>query len=321
MLFYKKKNILKLIKILSTKNIYSKKKLSYLSKIKKKKINYYIFILKKIGIKINTIKNKKYQLKKKIELINFNKISKNNKQGKIIFKPIIHSTNQYLIESIKNIKSGDICISEYQTKGRGRLGKRWFSPFGCNICLSIYWCFKKKIPSILSISLVIGIVIAETINKLTGSNIKIKWPNDLYINDKKLAGILVESIYDKKKISHVIIGIGINIIEPDNIKKKTKKNWISLEQSGFYIRKNKLIINIIPILKKTLKVFEKYGFVYFKKRWLKLDKLLNKKIKLHKNNHYEIGIYKGINEFGAFLFKKNGKIFHYFNKKISTYKN
>lgn len=321
MLFYKKKNILKLIKILSHGNIYSKKKLAYLSKIKTKKINQYINILHKIGLNINVINNKKYQLKKKIELINYNKISRYNKQGSIIFKPIINSTNQYLIESIKNIKSGDICISEYQTKGRGRFGKRWFSPFGCNVCLSIYWCFKKKISSILSVSLVIGIVTAETINKLTGSNIKIKWPNDLYINDKKIAGILVESINNNKKFSHVIIGIGINVITQNHKKKKLKNNWISLEQSGFYIKKNKLIIKIIPILKNTLKIFEKNGLIYFKKRWLKLDKLFNKKVKLYKNSHYEIGIFKGINKLGAFLFKKNGKIFHYFNKKISIYKN
>lgn len=262
------KNILKLIKIFSSGNVYSKKELSYLTKIKKKNIKKYIIILHKLGIKINITNNKNYKINKKIELINYNKISKKNKNGNIIFKPIIHSTNQYLIESIKNIKSGDICISEYQTKGRGRFGKNWFSPFGYNIYLSLYWCFKKNISSILGISLVIGVVIAETINKLTGSDIKVKWPNDLYIKNKKIAGILVESI-NKKNISHIIIGIGINVKKNNQEYKKNNK-WISLEKSGFYIKKNTLIIKIIPILKKTLKKFEKKGLTPFIKKWIKL---------------------------------------------------
>lgn len=310
-----KKKILKLIKILSNGSCYSKKEIANLIKTKKKKIKKYIFILKKMGIKINIIKNKKYQIKKKIFFLNKKKIYKFVKKGKIIIKPIINSTNKYLKSSIQNLKSGDVCLTEHQTNGQGRLGKYWFSPFGYNLYLSMYWQFNKKISNILSISLVVGIVVTETINRLTGSNIKIKWPNDLFLKKKKIAGILIESI-NKKNTNHIIIGIGINLNISFNNKIKQENKWTCLEENGFLIEKNKLSGKIISSLHNEIIKFEKHGLKYFINRWITLDKFLNKKTKIFFKNNYKIGIAKGINKFGSFLLKKNGKIFSFQNGKI-----
>lgn len=270
----KNRNIfIKLIKILGVGNIYSKKELSKLTKIKKRKIKKYISKLKDFGIKIKIVSNKKYKIRKKIDFLNYRKIYKLVKK-KIIIKTITQSTNQYLIDSIRNLKSGDVCLAEYQKKGRGTYGKNWYSPFGYNLYLSMYWRFSKGISNILSISLITGIVIAETINKLTNSNILIKWPNDLILNKKKIGGILIESI-NKKNINHTIIGIGINIKK--NFINQKKNTSTNLEENGFFIEKNILSGNIILALQNELKNFDKHGLDFFFKRWHKLNKILDKK--------------------------------------------
>ncbi|BGI50771.1 MAG: bifunctional biotin--[acetyl-CoA-carboxylase] ligase/biotin operon repressor BirA [Arsenophonus endosymbiont of Ceratovacuna japonica] len=311
--------ILKLIKILSDGNIYSVKKLSKLVSICQSSINKYINILHKYGIEFNSdIIGHNYKLTKKIDLLNYNQIYNLMKYGNLIVKPIIDSTNQFLLNYIDKLSIGDVCIAEYQTHGRGRRNRYWHSPFGYNLYLSIYWHLKQRSSNIMGLSLVIGIVIAETINKLSGTNnIKVKWPNDLYLNEKKLAGILIETVSRNSNESHIVIGIGLNIAMNYNYKTNVNQRWINLEQAGIKIEKNIIAGHIILALRYELLQFEKYGLIHFIKRWLVLDNFLNKKIILHIGNHIEIGIMKGINEYGAILLEQNGKIISYIGVEIS----
>ncbi|RDT55333.1 biotin--[acetyl-CoA-carboxylase] ligase, partial [Klebsiella pneumoniae] len=80
---------------------------------------------------------------------------------------------------------------ENQQAGRGRRGRKWFSPFGANLYLSMYWRLEQGPAAAIGLSLVIGIVMAEVLHDLGADQVRVKWPNDLYLNDRKLAGILV----------------------------------------------------------------------------------------------------------------------------------
>ncbi|MFP3013299.1 MAG: bifunctional biotin--[acetyl-CoA-carboxylase] ligase/biotin operon repressor BirA [Arsenophonus sp. NC-QC1-MAG3] len=309
---------LKLIKILSDGRIHSGEQLGELLGMTRVGINKHINTLYKWGIEVNVIANNGYQLTKKIDLLDYEKIYGLVRCGNIIIKPVINSTNQYLLERIDQLNLGDACIAEYQTAGRGRCGRYWASPFGCNLYLSLYWYLYQGGPAaVMKLSLVSGIVIAETLNKLNGSNIKVKWPNDLYLNEKKLAGILIEMIGKTADSAHIVIGLGLNIAMSCNYEININQGWINLQDAGIQIERNVIAGQIILTLRHELVQFEKYGFVPFIKRWHVLDNFLFKKVKLHIGDHLEVGIVKGINEHGAILLEQNGKIVSYISGEIS----
>lgn len=308
---------LKLIKILSDGSIHSGEQLGELLGMTRAAINKHIHTLRKWGIEVNTITSKGYQLTRKMDLLDYERIYGLVRRGNIIVKPVINSTNQYLLERIDQLSSGDACVAEYQTAGRGRRGRYWASPFGCNLYLSLYWHLDQGPAAAMGLSLVAGIVIAETLNKLSGSNIKVKWPNDLYLNEKKLAGILIEMVGKTGDAAHIVIGIGLNIAMSRNYETNINQGWINLEQAGIQIERNVIAGQIIMALRHELVQFEKYGLVPFIKRWLALDNFLHKKVRLHIGDHLEIGIVKGINEHGAILLEQNGEIVSYIGGEIS----
>ncbi|WGL95614.1 bifunctional biotin--[acetyl-CoA-carboxylase] ligase/biotin operon repressor BirA [Arsenophonus nasoniae] len=311
------KTPLKLITILSDGSIHSGEQLGELLGMTRAGINKHIYTLREWGIEVNTITGKGYQLTRKMDLLDYERIYGLVRRGNIIVKPVINSTNQYLLERIEQLSSGDACVAEYQTAGRGRRGRYWASPFGCNLYLSLYWHLDQGPAAAMGLSLVAGIVIAETLNKLSGSNIKVKWPNDLYLNEKKLAGILIEMIGKTGDAAHIVIGIGLNIAMSCNYETNINQGWINLEQAGIQIERNVIAGQIILALCHELVEFEKYGLVPFIKRWLALDNFLHKKVKLHIGDHLEVGIVKGINEHGAILLEQNGEIVSYIGGEIS----
>ncbi|MGP1959872.1 MAG: bifunctional biotin--[acetyl-CoA-carboxylase] ligase/biotin operon repressor BirA [Arsenophonus sp. NC-TX2-MAG3] len=309
---------LKLIKILSDGKMHLGEQLGELLGMTRVDINKHINTLCKWGIEINLIASNGYQLTKKIDLLDYEKIYNLVRSGNIIIKPVINSTNQYLLERIDQLNLGDACIAEYQTAGRGRCGRYWVSPFGCNLYLSLYWYLYQGGPAaVMKLSLVSGIVIAETLNKLNGSNIKVKWPNDLYLNEKKLAGILIEMIGKTVDSAHIVIGLGLNIAMSCNYEININQGWINLQDAGIQIERNVIAGQIILKLRHELVQFEKYGLIPFIKRWHVLDNFLLKKVKLHIGDHLQVGIVKGINEHGAILLEQNGKIVSYIGGEIS----
>lgn len=142
----------------------------------------------------------------------------------------IDSTSDYL-KNKKDVKEFDLAIAEIQTKGRGRRGNNWFSSKGMAL-----FSFSLKIDKNISIEeysklpLVIGISVLRGIKRIEELDLKFKWTNDIYLDDKKLSGILVEKVND-----FFIIGIGINVNNKElgtidevaiSLKNKTGKNYI-----------------------------------------------------------------------------------------------
>ncbi|ATG15757.1 MULTISPECIES: bifunctional biotin--[acetyl-CoA-carboxylase] ligase/biotin operon repressor BirA [Providencia] len=316
---------LQIIDILADGQIHSGEQLGERLGMTRAAINKHIKTLRSWGLDIQTITSKGYQLPMQINLLNKQCIEKYVTGTQIIVEPVIDSTNQYMLDRIPNLQSGDTCLAEYQSAGRGRRGRQWISPFGCNLYLSTYWKLEQGPAAAIGLSLVVGIVIAETLNKLCGNKVKVKWPNDLYMNDKKLAGILVELTGKTGDAAHIIIGIGINIGMNKSIIKKDEtinQAWSALTDEVENIERNELAGNIINALKKSLLIFEKQGLKPFLSRWFELDNFLERNVKLLIGNDIIVGVEKGINEQGALLLQKeNGEIIPYIGGEISLRSN
>ena len=155
---------------------------------------------------------KKEDLLLKKEILNGLTARSFNLLNNLEIKNQTDSTNDDAKESLKkpHIKLS-AHMAEQQNSGRGRNNRKWVSPFGQNIYLSLAWRSNLTFSDIEGLSLAIGVQVAESLEELTKEKIKIKWPNDLLINEKKLGGILIETSSDGKDALEIIIGIGINV--------------------------------------------------------------------------------------------------------------
>lgn len=307
-------NPLKLIEILADGNFHSGEELASDFGITRAGINKYIKVLREWGIELSSIQGKGYSLNIPMDLFNKSKIDQYYQaDSRVEILPIIDSTNQYMLDKIPDLKSGDCCIAEFQSKARGRRGRQWFSPFGTNLYFSMYWRLEQGIAAAMGLSLVVGIVVTQTLRELSGQDIKVKWPNDLYLNDQKLAGILVELAGKTGDCAHVVIGIGVNLNMTNPDTNIVNQKWANLGN----INRNLLVAKIAKTLRENLEKFEKNGLAFFIDDWNHLDNFIHRPVKLLIGDDVIRGIAKGINDQGALLLEQDGKIEAYIGGEIS----
>ena len=124
----------------------------------------------------------------------------------------LESTNTHALKMAdKGTAHGTVVLADYQSTGKGRLGREWHSPANMNIYFSVILTQHPRQPFIAWIPLATGIAIAETIEEITELNVSLKWPNDLLFETKKLGGILCESTNKGPNGRAIIVGVGINI--------------------------------------------------------------------------------------------------------------
>ena len=225
----------------------------------------------------------------------------------------IGSTNDYLLENSKKNKIS-ICLTESQTKGRGRNSKEWQSPKYENIYMSISFSTNQDLKFFSSFSLVTALSVQKALTKHKFDT-KIKWPNDIYINSKKVGGILIETL-SKDKNNIVVVGIGLNVFMKSNL--KINREWTSLilENESMSIDRNKIISDIANELLIDKKTFEEKGFGAFRKNFNELNILKNKKVSLS-NSQYDDVVALDVNEDGSLNLKTKGEISKIFSGEVS----
>ena len=187
----------------------------------------------------------------------------------------LESTNDYLIK-YANPNEYCLCVAESQTKGRGRNLKKWQSPKYENIYMSLSFSINHELKNFSSFSLVSALAVH---NVLLRHNIftEIKWPNDIYLNNKKIGGILVETLR-RDAANLIVVGIGLNVFMENN--SEIDRDWTSLklEFENIVVDRNEIISDIaneVLVLKSN---FEKKGFDDFVKDFNKLNFLKDKKV-------------------------------------------
>ncbi|KML71129.1 bifunctional biotin--[acetyl-CoA-carboxylase] ligase/biotin operon repressor BirA [Pectobacterium peruviense] len=308
---------LKLIKILSDGEFYSGELLGEMMGMSRAAINKHIQTIRDWGIDVFTVTGKGYSLPMPMQLLDVEAILTNLPEGGVTVLPVVDSTNQYMLERLDTLSSGDACLAEYQQSGRGRRGRQWFSPFGANLYLSLYWRLEQGPAAAVGVSLVIGIVMAEVLHKLGAEGVRVKWPNDLYLKDRKLAGILVELTGKTGDAANLVIGAGINLQMREPAPDTINQGWINLQEAGIDINRNTLASTLIYELREALAIFELQGLEPFISRWEKLDNYFNRSVRLIIGNREIYGVDRGIDRQGALLLESDGLITPYIGGEIS----
>ncbi|ARB90802.1 biotin--[acetyl-CoA-carboxylase] ligase [Legionella longbeachae] len=260
------------------------------------------------GIPIKRLPNQGYQLPNQLILLDKKQINEYFLLEKLATPFNLHlftsidSTNRYLKE-LPTSNAVDICCAEIQTHGRGRFGRQWHSPFGENIYCSSRWNLNYDLTKLSGLSLVTSLAVLATLDELQlSTNIKIKWPNDILWNDKKLCGSLIEIITESNSTIQVIIGIGLNVNSDTQKHPLPDKPWCSLyEITQQYFDRNFLIAKLIAHLERYLIHFFHNDLSCFMHEWDKSDYLFGKTIKVTQSLNTLTGIACGINQLGQLI--------------------
>ena len=169
---------------------------------------------------------------------------------------LVNSTNDISIKLIKkkNIKRG-IVLAKVQKKGRGQRGKKWISYKG-NLFVSIFFRLEKINLSLKQLTKVNAKLIIKLISRYYKNKIKLKLPNDILINQRKICGILQETV-QKNGVNYLIVGIGLNLVKSPNIKDYPTTNLYELTKTKISVNKmSKELIIIYKNFLKSQKVFK-----------------------------------------------------------------
>jgi len=230
----------------------------------------------------------------------------------------LDSTNAYLMQQPVS-QNTRVCIAETQTGGRGRYGKKWYSPAESNIYLSISHCMKKPISELSGLSLLIGLSLAQTLQVFCDDEITVKWPNDLLVDGKKLSGILIEIKNLPDGVCQLIIGIGINVAMSETDTELISQPWTSLSLCHPIapLSRNIIIGSLLIDIADKLEHFEKNGFNEYLQQWNNLDVWYKKVVELTMGKDIITGVHKGVDLNGALLLESNGKITAYNSGQVS----
>ena len=214
----------------------------------------------------------------------------------------IDSTNAEALRQLQAGKTGSfLLLAHTQTAGRGRRGRPWHSPPGAGIYLTLVRPFARSGGELQALSLVTALSVQEALQHCGVANIRLKWPNDLLVDKKKLGGILLE-LKSAATARYVVFGVGINLKLPAEIRSAINQpatDLHSLSHQG--VDKSTVLAAVLQALLGNLQVFEQSAFQPFQARWNALDHYRDQDIVLQVGDHRKIGKSLGVDDTGALL--------------------
>lgn len=218
----------------------------------------------------------------------------------VLFFVQIGSTNQYLLDNLNALSAGTVCVTERQTAGRGQNGRVWHSPFASNLYLSLFWRLDTDLIS--GVTLALGVALAKVLTKLGCKKMSVKWPNDLYCDGKKVAGILVESRAQAGcSVVNLVIGVGINLAMNKNDSAAIDQAWSNLLEHlpSSTITKTELALSLLQAMTEGLDEFATTGFAGFVPDWQQFDYLQHQTVFVEQGEELLCGTARGISAQGA----------------------
>ncbi|HLQ70917.1 MAG TPA: biotin--[acetyl-CoA-carboxylase] ligase [Bacillota bacterium] len=240
----------------------------------------------------------------------------------IIHKEITDSTQRDVRDAAKEGKShGTVVIANAQTNSKGRMGRVWHSSKGKGIWMSILLKPKITPQKATLLTLVTATVLADVFSDI--KSLRIKWPNDILIGDKKIAGILTEMQMEKGQIQYIALGIGINVNQttedmPEDIREMATS--LQIETNHFW-NMNTLIQDILQVLEQRYIDFMENGFTSIKQKWEENGYRIGESIRINVPDEQYEAIFLGIDDDGALLVLHDGTEKKLYSAEIDWFNN
>lgn len=231
--------------------------------------------------------------------------------GKTIYNhDIVDSTNDIANGLAKEgIKEGTVVVAEVQNYGKGRLDREWFSPKG-GLWLSIILRPDIEPSEAIKLTLMAGVAVARTLRSLYNLDAKIKWPNDVLIEDKKVCGILTEVRSYENRIDYIILGIGINAnFDLGDLPKEIRNLSTTLRgEIGKELELEKLLLALLMEIDKYYEILKTGDTNRILSEWKELSATLGRGVKISTLKETIEGIALDVDDIGALIVKTNDNI-------------
>ena len=227
----------------------------------------------------------------------------------IYYYDAVESTNLLAIElAQQGAPEGTVVLADQQLSGRGRGTRSWHSPAGVGIYCSVVLRPTTPPANAQLVTLMAGVSIVKAIARHTGLSPKVKWPNDILINDKKVAGILVESMISGAQIGHSVLGFGVNVNNcptdlPGNLRAKVTSLLMELEKP---VDRSTVLIEIFSELERLYHIFQHEYFAIILEQWRRYSSTLGQRVRIWQEDEATEGIAVDLTEDGGLIVRLEG---------------
>lgn len=318
-------NFCQIISLLADGKSRSGQEIGDLLKITRSAVWKIMHKLSELGIPVERNQGKGYRFTRPVQLLNKDTVWQQltpQTQSQVPYFELVdsvESTNDSILALIKDGKpSGSLLLSEHQTKGRGRLGRKWHSPYAANIYLALSWRFIKDTSELCGLSQVIALAVLKALSSCGVAGLSLKWPNDIYHGDKKLASILIDMLGESHSTTTSIIGISVNVsMCPEQ--NAIDQPWTDIHSiTGQFPDRNQLCASILNSIYAALTQFKQEGFAPFVESWIEHDHLLKKPILAFNTQEEFSGTAAGLGAKGELLIETDEGIIPFLNGSVSV---
>jgi len=290
---------LKLFKLLSDGKFHSGEVIAQSFGVSRSRVWALVNSLEEKGVIISRVRGKGYRYNEGSSLLDVTYLQKALPELIAYYSPIMTSTSDVAKDYSNKQQQPLLVTTEYQTGGRGRRGRLWASCYAHNLMFTYAIPEFNANKGLEGLSLVVGLSLAKVLNQEYSLGVQVKWPNDLLVNNEKLAGILVEVQGDISSSFSLLVGVGLNVNElPEVIDRKV----VSLRKLlGCSVGRSELLVKLVNQLQKDLQEFRVSGFSQFKDEWNQLDAYHSKQVYIDQAGKKTYGISCGVTETGALL--------------------
>ncbi|KAF2409592.1 BirA family transcriptional regulator, biotin operon repressor / biotin-[acetyl-CoA-carboxylase] ligase [Pseudomonas antarctica] len=261
-----------------------------------------------LNLPIHKIRGKGYQLAAPLVFLNAGEIEANaaSLAWPVYIYDSIDSTNA---EALRLVEAGCaapfLVLAEQQTAGRGRRGRKWVSPFAQNVYYSLVLRIESGLRQLEGLSLVVGLAVMQALRELGVQGAALKWPNDVLVGHKKIAGILLELVGDPADICHVVLGIGVNV----NMQQAAEvdQQWTSVQlEAGSAVDRNYLVAQLGLQLQSHLERHNASGFGELQEEWERNHLWQGRAVSLIAGVNQIDGVVLGVDHRGALRLSVDG---------------
>ena len=255
-----------------------------------------------LGIQINSIRGRGYRIPGGLDLLDAQSLNQHFASSDLT--PTLLSTTESTNRDVQRLIAEGVkyplVVSEYQTGGKGRRGRTWVSPYAANLYFSLGWPFSGGVAALEGLSLAVGLAVHDALRSLGVEGVSLKWPNDILLDGRKLAGILIEIGGDLSGDCAAVIGIGLNVNMPVDSASAIDQPWADLsELRAKAVSRTNILSAVVTQLIEMLSEFELNGFTPMVDRWQAANAYQNEVVKLLIGDREVLGTCSGVDASGA----------------------
>ncbi len=258
------------------------------------------------GLEIQSVTGKGYRLARPLELLDREAIiaamgeQAAARLAHLYVEQQVSSTNALAAEALRaGTRTPTVWLAEQQTAGRGRRGRRWHSPYGHNLYLTLLYRFDLPMQALSGLSIATGVMLAELLQRIGLREHGLKWPNDVHWRGRKLAGLLIEASGETEGPVHAILGVGLNLDLGDRIPEWVDQPVADLRHAGLRPSRNRLAGELIQTLLRGCAEYAESGLAPFLPRWQTFDLYRGREVRLSSAETEWRGVVLGLSSSGG----------------------